>query len=261
MKTDNENLLCDKLTVTGDDEYGCTGTYIISNENASKAPDKPVYKLEGQDRFIYFSLLDGSGWCIGAKETLSGELEGFNHYSSGLDTIEPWLVETQWYRSDDSYKVQVECATISKTRKYCRSNPCLNGRCIEATNQYYCLCQPNWEGQTCNQKITVPKVECPKLKVSGSDFRLFNGTYVITAEKASLSPSMPVYKKPNFDRFIFHYPGITWQIGAREALSPGEKEGYLKFKGNNEDDTEPWQTRDEWDNPLGEKVRVECLRD
>ena len=32
---DNENLLCDKLTVTGDDEYGCTGTYIISNENAS----------------------------------------------------------------------------------------------------------------------------------------------------------------------------------------------------------------------------------
>merc|ERR1712129_358209 len=92
----NENLLCDKLTVTGDDWASVTGTYIISNEKASKFPDKPVYKLEGQDRFIYYTLLIGAGWCIGAKEWLSGELEGLHYYKSGLDTIEPWLVKSQW---------------------------------------------------------------------------------------------------------------------------------------------------------------------
>ena len=78
---DNENLLCDKLTVTGDDEYGCTGTYIISNEKASKSPDKPVYKLEGQDRYIYYNP-GGDGWRIARKERLSGEKEGLHYYAS-----------------------------------------------------------------------------------------------------------------------------------------------------------------------------------
>ena len=78
----NENLLCDKLTVTGDDWADVTGTYIISNEKASKAPDKPVYKLEGQDRFIYYTLRGGAGWCIGGKEYLSGETEGLCYYYS-----------------------------------------------------------------------------------------------------------------------------------------------------------------------------------
>jgi len=262
MKTGNENLLCDKLTVTGDDYGSVTGTYIISNEKASKAPDKPVYKLEGQDRFIYFSLLYGAGWCISKKEYLSGEKEGLCYYRSYLDTVEPWLVKSQWGSHAYSYKVQVECATISKTKKFCNSNPCLKGRCIEATNQYYCLCQQNWEGQTCNKKITVPKVECPKLKVSGSDYEDCDGIYVITAEKASRSPTMPVYKKQGYDRFIFHYPSsIGWRIGARVNLSPGEEEGRYFFKGNNEDDTEPWQTGNEWDTTLNnEKLRVECLR-
>ena len=75
-------MLCDKLTVTGDDWESVTGTYIISNEKASKAPDKPVYKLEGQDRFIYYTLRNGNGWCIGAKEHLSGETEGLSYYKS-----------------------------------------------------------------------------------------------------------------------------------------------------------------------------------
>ena len=75
-------LLCDKLTVTGDDFGSVTGTYIISNEKASKAPDKPVYKLEGQDRFIYYALRNGHGWCIGKKEFLSGETEGLYAYNS-----------------------------------------------------------------------------------------------------------------------------------------------------------------------------------
>ena len=74
-------MLCDKLTVTGDDWESVTGTYIISNEKASKSPDKPVYKLEGQDRFIYYNP-EGAGWRIGKKERLSGEKEGYYYYYS-----------------------------------------------------------------------------------------------------------------------------------------------------------------------------------
>jgi hypothetical protein len=75
-------LLCDKLTVTGDEAWSVTGTYIISNEKASKSPNKPVYKLEGQDRFIYYTLRNGAGWRIGGKEHLSGETEGYHWYRS-----------------------------------------------------------------------------------------------------------------------------------------------------------------------------------
>ena len=80
--------------------------------------------------------------------------------------------------------------------------------------------------------VTVPKVECPKLKVSGSDYKGCNGIYVITAEKASRSPSKPVYKKQDFDRYIYHYPSsYGWRIGYHETLSPGEVEGKYWFKG------------------------------
>ena len=101
-----KNLLCDNLTVTGDDWADVTGTYIISNETASKYPDKPVYKLEGQDRFIFFTLRNLTGWCIGAKEHLLGKTEGQYYYASkNFVAVEPWLVESQWFY-DDSYKVQ-----------------------------------------------------------------------------------------------------------------------------------------------------------
>ena len=79
--------------------------------------------------------------------------------------------------------------------------------------------------------VTVPNVECPKLKVSGSDYKGCNGTYFVTAEKAH-SSSKPVYKKLGYDRFIYHYPSRQgWLLGGRYALSPGEKEGQYWFKG------------------------------
>ena len=71
-------MLCDKLTVTGDDWESVTGTYIISNEKASKSPDKPVYKLEGQDSFIYYSPSKGEN----EKVDSSSETEGLSYYSS-----------------------------------------------------------------------------------------------------------------------------------------------------------------------------------
>ena len=79
--------------------------------------------------------------------------------------------------------------------------------------------------------VTVPVVECHKIKVSGSDYQGCNGTYFVTAEKAH-SSSKPVYKKIGYDRFIFHYPSSSgWRIGAQFNLSPGEGEGNYWFKG------------------------------
>ena len=72
---------CTKLTVTGDDWGECTGIYVITTEKASKAPDKPVYKLQGQDRYIYFNP-NGDGWRIGEKIDLSGKDEGLYWYRS-----------------------------------------------------------------------------------------------------------------------------------------------------------------------------------
>ena len=79
--------------------------------------------------------------------------------------------------------------------------------------------------------VTVPKVECPKLKVSGSDYDGCSGIFFITKEKASRSPSRPVYKKQGYDRFIFHNPGRSWFIGAHVDLFPGENGGSFFFKG------------------------------
>ena len=79
--------------------------------------------------------------------------------------------------------------------------------------------------------VSVPDVECPRIKVSGSDFLGCDGTYFITSINASRS-SKPVYKKQGYDRYIFHYPNSSgWKIGAREYLSPGDNEGNYFFKG------------------------------
>ena len=34
---------------------------------------------------------------IGQEVDLSGETEGLHYYRSNLDTVEPWLVKSQWY--------------------------------------------------------------------------------------------------------------------------------------------------------------------
>ena len=65
------------LTVTGNDYGSLTGTFIINNENSSLSSNEPpVYKLEGQDRFIYYSPSKGE------KVDLLGETEGLSYHSS-----------------------------------------------------------------------------------------------------------------------------------------------------------------------------------
>ena len=74
-------MLNPNLTITGDVHGSLTGTYIINNENSSLSLDEPVYKLEGQDRYIYYNP-GGDGWRIARKERLSGEKEGLHYYAS-----------------------------------------------------------------------------------------------------------------------------------------------------------------------------------
>ena len=65
-------------TVTGDVHGSSTGTYIINNENSSLSLNEPVYKLEGQDSFIFNSPSKGEN----EKVDYSGETEGHLYYPS-----------------------------------------------------------------------------------------------------------------------------------------------------------------------------------
>ena len=70
---------------------------------------------------------------------------------------------------------------------------------------------------------------CGNLTVTGDAWASVTGTYLISKEKASLSPSMRVFKKQGYDRFIYHTP-TSWVLGKREHLSPGKREGHYFFK-------------------------------
>ena len=63
-----------------------TGLYTISKEKASRSPEKPVFKLDGQDKYIYFNP-DNVGWRIGILEHLSGANEGGYWFSSNSFSI------------------------------------------------------------------------------------------------------------------------------------------------------------------------------
>ena len=55
--------------VSGDDD-DLIGTYVISDEVAKKAPNCPVWKLEGQEIYV-FSSGSNEGWRIGDKDSLT----------------------------------------------------------------------------------------------------------------------------------------------------------------------------------------------
>ena len=69
----------------------------------------------------------------------------------------------------------------------------------------------------------APEVECPTLKVIGPDWNNVNGTYHISPKKADISPSKPMWKKPNFDRYIYYHPvgPDHWHLGNKIWSSNG----------------------------------------
>ena len=67
-----------------------------------------------------------------------------------MDTPEPWLLQgVDWKAWNDvNKKVNVECANLNQN--ICDSNPCTNGKCYGVENNFYCHCDPNWIGRTCD---------------------------------------------------------------------------------------------------------------
>ena len=67
-----------------------------------------------------------------------------------MDTPEPWLLQgVDWKAWNDvDKKVNVQCANLNQN--ICDSNPCTNGKCYGVENNFYCHCDPNWIGRTCD---------------------------------------------------------------------------------------------------------------
>ena len=63
--------------VSGDDEE-FIGTYMISDEVATDAPNGPVWKLEGEDMYVFNNGSD-AGWRIGDRDGLA---DGFYYFKS-----------------------------------------------------------------------------------------------------------------------------------------------------------------------------------
>ena len=71
----------DSIIVSGSDLSNCTGTYFKCEEKSSAAKIRPVYKLEGKNRYIYF-YPNSKGWRIGSKHGLAGDQAGEYFYAS-----------------------------------------------------------------------------------------------------------------------------------------------------------------------------------
>ena len=100
-------MLHRNLTITGDVHGSLTGTYIINNENSSLSLNESVYKLEGQDRFIYYSPSEGE------KVDSSGETEGLSYFSSKnfIILIKMYLHDTLKYGFHKKYFRKSETLT------------------------------------------------------------------------------------------------------------------------------------------------------
>ena len=64
--------ICEAIHVTGDNSTSNSvgGLYLPTDERASDAPNNPVWKMIGRDRFI-FNTGCSSGWRIGQKSSLA----------------------------------------------------------------------------------------------------------------------------------------------------------------------------------------------
>ena len=58
-------VVCLSIEVTGDDYGNVKGVYYTSEEKSDSDPEKPTYKLDGKDRYIYYD----NSWEIGDSES------------------------------------------------------------------------------------------------------------------------------------------------------------------------------------------------
>ena len=99
-------MLCRNLTVSGDwlaDFEEFNGTYMITNERANQSTDKPVYKLDGKERFIFYD--PDNGWMI----------------SSGLG-LKPKNSLDYWFKSRSKNHLQLLTMNI----EHLLNKPCVN---------------------------------------------------------------------------------------------------------------------------------------
>ena len=62
--------ICEAIHVTGDTSNSEGGLYLLSDERASDAPNNPVWKRSGGNRFI-FNTGSTYGWRISDKQGLT----------------------------------------------------------------------------------------------------------------------------------------------------------------------------------------------
>ncbi len=63
-------VICQTLNVLGATYANCDGQYVITNDHVDWAPERPVYRHENKDRYIFWNA-HGLGWSIGKKDYLT----------------------------------------------------------------------------------------------------------------------------------------------------------------------------------------------
>ena len=164
---------------TDHDLDSCIGSYFISEEISSLAPDRPVYKLFGKNRYIYYwpSLM---GWRIGNLVHMNSEeieLDFYRGYTFftliedvmytfqyisinqdtllgqvGVQTFEPWESTVKWTNSRNQVysRISLNCTSLEANIQKCQDNPCSShSKCYGGLSTYYCDCDLGWTGRTC----------------------------------------------------------------------------------------------------------------
>merc|ERR1711971_1221777 len=112
------------IVVSGSDLAKCTGTYHKCGEKSVYAKKRPVYQLQGEDRYIYY-YPNSKGWRIGSKNSLAaGENAGDYYYASGMDTTNPAMTKTDWmFRNSTSEMVRVTTMAMEEYSQTTTSLP------------------------------------------------------------------------------------------------------------------------------------------
>ena len=60
-------------------------------------------------------------------------------------------MDVDWFSDHEKITVRVNCENLGHNSHYCDTSPCINGKCIGGISTFYCQCDDNWKGRTCNE--------------------------------------------------------------------------------------------------------------